>query len=607
MKSRQKRKPRGNYGGGSFRKNDAPSGNDINSLILYFTQKRYAEGETLAKKLAINFPQNGIIWKTLGAMLSLQGKETEAIEPMQKAAYFLPEDGETHINLGIILLKYGRLNEAEASLKRASDLKPDCADIQNSLGIALKGQGRLTEAEACYRRALEIKPDYAEAQNNLGTTLKDFGRFAEAETGLRRALKIRPDYAEAYSNLLFCLNYNNDISIYEHVEEAGRYGQMVAKKVETRFSTWLCTKHPERLRVGIVSGDMCNHSVGHFLESILSHVDSSKIELIAYSTHYQTDELTERIKPSFSAWRSLVNEKDQDAADLIHKDGIHVLFDLSGHTAHNRLPVFAWKPAPVQVSWLGYSGTTGVAEIDYYLADPFVVPPGEDDHFTEKIWRLPESYLCFSTPDVSVEVGSLPAEAAGRITFGCFNNLSKMNNDVVALWSRLLCAVTGSALFLRTSSLSDITVFKNTINRFAGHGIPADRLILDGTFSSRKDLFEAYNRVDLALDPFPYAGTTTSIEALWMGVPVITRRGRNFISHVGESILHNAGLDDWIAENDDDYVEKAVLHTANLENLATLRTNLRRQVLASPLFDASRFARHFEDALWTMWKNRFTN
>ena len=531
-----------------------------------------------------------------------QGRFTEAEASYRRALEINPGDAKAHCNLGNTLNDQGRLMEAEASYRRALEINPDYADAYNSLGSTLKGQGRLTEAEASYHRALEINPDYADAYNNLGGTLKGQGRLTEAEASYHRVLEINPQDAVAHSNLLFTLNYSPSNHISYCLEEACRYGQMVDRKVGSRFSAWQCMPRPERLRVGLVSGDLNNHPVGYFLENVLAQIDSTRIELIAYPTNSKEDELTARIKPYFCAWKSLVGRSDENAARLIHADGVHLLLDLSGHTAKNRLPVFAWKPAPVQASWLGYSGTTGVPQMDYFLGDPFVAPKEEDSHFTERIWRLPESYLCFTPPAVPVEIGPLPALTTGRITFGCFNNLTKMGDDVVALWSRVLQVIIGSKLFLRTRYLNDSVVLENTIKRFAARGIASNRLVLEGTLSTRAELFESYNRVDIALDPFPYSGTTTSVEGLWMGVPVITLMGDRFLSHIGESIVSNAGLVDWIAENDDDYVAKAVMHTTDLERLSTLRAQLRKKVLASPLFDAPRFARNFEAALWGMWE-----
>ncbi|MGA9665069.1 MAG: glycosyltransferase, partial [Gallionella sp.] len=327
----------------------------------------------------------------------------------------------------------------------------------------------------------------------------------------------------------------------------------------------------------------------------------TRIELIAYPTNPVTDELTSRIKPCFAAWKPLFGLSDEAAARMIHADGVHVLIDLSGHTKHNRLPVFAWKPAPVQASWLGYFATTGVAEMDYLLADAYVAPDGEEGHFTEAIWRLPQSYLCFTAPKFDLDVSPLPALTTGCVTFGCFNNLVKMNDAVVALWARVLQAVPGSRLLLKTKQLNDTIVCDLTRQRFAGCGIAPDRLMLEGG-SPRSELLAAYRTVDIALDPFPYPGGTTSVEAIWMGVPVITRRGDRFLSHMGETIAHNAGLQDWIAADDDEYVARAVEHTARLDRLATLRAGLRQQVLASPVFDASRFAGNFEAAMRGMWQ-----
>ena len=537
----------------------------------------------------------------LGNALREQGRLAEAEACYRQALSLKPDYVEGQNNLGVALQEQGRLPEAEACYRQALSIKPDSAEAHNNLGNALREQGRLSEAEACYRQALSLKPDYLEAQNNLGVALQEQGRLSEAEASLRRALSIKPDHAEAHSNLLFALSYTPDYHASHYLEEARRYGQMATKKVDTRFSAWRCAPRPERLRVGLVSGDLRNHPVGYFLESILARIDSSRSELIAYVTNHKVDDLTARIRPCFSAWKSLIGLSDKAAADVIHADGIHVLLDCSGHTSKNRLPMFAWKPAPVQVSWPGYFASTGVAEMDYLLGDPYVTPAGETGHFTEEVWQLPESYLCFTPPDVPLEVGPLPALSSNSVTFGSFNNLTKMNGAVVGVWAKVLQAVPYSRLFLKANQLNDPGVHDATRHRFAACGITPDRLILEGS-SPRAKMLEAYDRVDIILAPFPYPGGTTSVEGLWMGVPTITRHGDCFLSHIGESIAHNAGLADWIAENDDDYVAKAVIHTTDLGRLAALRATLRQQVLASPLFDAPRFARHLEAALWGMWE-----
>ena len=358
---------------------------------------------------------------------------------------------------------------------------------------------------------------------------------------------------------------------------------------------------PKRLRVGFVSGDLRNHPIGFFLESILSCIDPTKIELIAYPTTPKTDGLSDRIKPFFSIWKPIYGQSDEAVANLIYADGIHVLLDLSGHTAHNRLSMFGWKPSPVQVSWLGYFATTGLNEMDYLLGDPYVTPPENDGHFTEKVWRMPETFECLTPPDVDIEVAAPPALNRGYITFGCFNKLSKMNDKVVTLWAKVLEAVPNSRLFLKNMSLQKQSICERVIQRFAAQGINRERITLE-KHERREKYFAAYNRVDIALDPFPFAGATTSFDSLWMGVPVLTLAGDHFVSRMGVRTLMNAGLPDWIVDDEEEYVTKSVVFASNLDKLAMLRAGLRAQVLASPLFDARRFARNFEDSLWEMWR-----
>jgi predicted O-linked N-acetylglucosamine transferase (SPINDLY family) len=301
-----------------------------------------------------------------------------------------------------------------------------------------------------------------------------------------------------------------------------------------------------------------------------------------------------------SEWRSVVGMSDEAAARLIHEDGIQVLVDLSGHTAHNRLPVFAYKPAPVQVTWLGYFATTGVEAMDYILGDPYVTPEGEEHHFTERVWRLPQIYCCFSEPRYEVSVGALPALSNGYVTFGSFNNLAKVNDRVISLWSRVLQAVPGSKLLLKTKALADEGVRGRVRSRFAACGVGSDRLILEGP-APRGELLGAYNRVDIGLDPFPYPGGTTTAESLWMGVPVLTRRGDRFLSHVGETMAYNTGQGAWVAADDAQYVQKAVSFASDLRALSALRAQLRQTVLQSPLYDAKQFAKHLTQALTQMW------
>jgi protein O-GlcNAc transferase len=614
-------------------KSTNPSDTEINTLIQQYQAGRYGNAEKLAASLTKRFPNHQFGWKVLGVILQQTGKIRESLVPNQKAAALFPQDAEAHSNLGLTLQGLGRLNEAEASLRQAIALIPDRAEAHYNLGITLQELGRLDEAEASYTQATALKLGYAEAYNNLGNTLQELGRLDEAEASLRQAIALKPDYAEAHSSLGIALYRSGALeeaeascrkaialnpdftagympllfiqssSNFEHtsyLKDALSYAKSIRGEISSRFSEWSCAREPERLRIGLVSGDFHNHPVGFFLEGLLAQFNSSSLELYAYPTKLLEDELTTRIKPYFSYWSPLLGKSDQEAAQLIHNDKIHILIDLSGHTANNRLPIFAWKPAPIQVSWLGYWASSGVPEMDYILGDPFVTPNNEAAHFIEKIWQLPESYLCFTKPNVALEVMPLPALSAGVITFGCFNKLVKMTDEVVSLRSKILNIIPGSKLFLKNDQLQYASERNKVLSRFAAHGIGADQLILEGP-SPRAEYLASYNRVDIALSPYPYGGGTTSAEGLWMGVPVLTKRGDYFLSHLGESIAHNTGLSDWIAADEDEYIAKAVQFSSDLDGLMKLRAGLREQVLASPLFDAPRFARHFVRAVWSMW------
>ena len=388
------------------------------------------------------------------------------------------------------------------------------------------------------------------------------------------------------------------------LEEAKIFGEIAARQANS-ITSWNNAPDPERcLRVGFVSADLNFHPVGFFIEGVLHALasrDSGKLDIFAYTNNSRVDGVSQRIKSLCHHWTEVFGLMDYELAELIQKDEIDILIDLSGHSGRNRLPVFAWKPAPIQVTWLGYFATTGLEAIDYLIADPWTLPESEEANFTESIWRLPDTRLCFTPPDTNVVIRPLPALAEKTITFGCFNNLNKMNDTVIAVWARLLTEVPNSRLYLKARQLYRPSAHAEVIERFKRHGILPSRLVLEGP-EERANYLAAYNRVDIALDPFPYTGGTTTAEALWMGVPVLTMSGKHFLARQGVGLLMNAGLPDWIASDPDDYVARAVSHANDLEGLADLRTRLRAQVLSSPVFDAARFAMHFEAALRGMWK-----
>ena len=606
------------------------------AALAYHDQSRLEEAEAAYLRLLVGHPDHAAGLHNL-AMLHCQRNNPRAGLPLfERLCRLQPMSPGHHANLGNAYYIAGSLESAEQCYRRSLQLGGESPDGLYNLGNALKGQGRHEEALACYARAVALQPDHHEAYNNLGHVLHDMGRRFAAVRCFQRAAVIRPDdfkahfnlgmalggigqleaaracygkaiqlkpeFLDAHHTLLFLYNLLDTVPPQVSLEQACAFGAMVAARASP-FNGWLCEPVPDkRLRIGLVSGDFRVHPVGFFLEGLLSELASAPIELIAYANNTYDDELTARIKPRFAAWHSIAGMEDADLARRIHGDGVDILVDLAGHTRDNRLPVFAWKPAPVQVTWLGYFATTGVRGIDYILADPHVLPVKEESHFTELAWRLPEIYYCFTPPDIAIEPGPLPARGSGHVTFGCFNKLSKLNDDVVALWASVLRRVPGSRLLLKAAEMGEAEAARHLTARFAAQGIDEARLSIEG-HSPRAEYLAAYRRVDMALDPFPFPGGTTTVEGLWMGVPVVTMRGKRFIGHQGETILNNAGLSEWIARDEDEYVAKAVAHAANLDGLTDLRARLRRQLLASPVCDTPRFAMHFLAALRGMWQD----
>jgi predicted O-linked N-acetylglucosamine transferase (SPINDLY family) len=475
-----------------------------------------------------------------------------------------------------------------------------------NLGNFLKSHGQLKEAAIYFLHATKLHPEYVVAHGNLATTLIELGQIEAAVASFYQAVLVQPDFAAGHSNLLFVLNYTTIRGAEACLSEAKRYGAMVAKKAGSRFLAWKCERPVQRLRIGFVSADIINHPVGFFLDSLISQLDFSRIELVVYHNNLRADDLTERIRPYCTQWREILGLDDQSVAELIHADGIHVLVDLSGHTSKNRLPVFAWKPAPVQVAWLGYFATTGVAEMDYLLADPMGVPENQQSNFTEEIWYLPETRLCFSPPSVDLPVAPSPSLLKGYITFGCVQNLAKISDDVLRVWGEIFKKLPNARLRLACKQLGDPTVATQLMERLELHGIAKTRITMHGSVS-RVAYLAAYAEVDILLDTFPYPGGTTTCEALWMGVPTLTLAGETLLARQGASLLTAAALPNWIAVSKTDYIEKATHFASNFSQLSALRSQLREQVRHSALYDAPRFARHFETALWAMWHAKSPN
>jgi protein O-GlcNAc transferase len=487
---------------------------------------------------------------------------------------------------------------------RHCDWNPRHAEVHVNLAAALRAAGRLSAAIDALQQALVIAPDLGLAHSQLGHLLKTAGEPEAALPHFRQALALQPDRLSLHSELLFMQGYLHPTLEQRRSAwaDARRFGERAASRV-VPYTSWSVQPDPEkRLRIGLVSGDLRTHPVGYFVESVLAALRADdSFEVLLYANHADVDTLSQRLQTLCLGWKVIIGMEDATAAAAIRDDGVDVLIDLSGHTNHNRLPMMALKPAPVQLSWLGYCATTGLATIDAYIADRWIVPAGSEGEFVERIVRLPDSFLCFTPPPFDVPVGPLPASTHGQLTWGCFNHLAKMNDAVVALWSRILLAVPGSRLALMALPLSDAAIQQQVAARFARHGIPADRLWLQPA-RSRTDYLAAYRQIDMALDPFPYPGGTTSAEALWMGVPVLTLAGESALSRQGASLMHNVGLPDWVACDADHCVQLAVRHAQDLEALAALRQTLRARLLQSPVCDAPRFAAGLASCLRQVWR-----
>ncbi|MBF0628761.1 MAG: tetratricopeptide repeat protein [Magnetococcales bacterium] len=538
---------------------------------------------------------------TLGNIYSAAGRMSDAEQAYQNALAVQEESPETLLGLGNVYFVTGRHQLAVEIYLKVLTKHPNLTSALNNLAHMMFECGCYQKSRDLLEQALEHKPTDLNALLNYGRVLNTLGLHEEAEHAYRKALSIRPDFLEALNNLIFMHNYQEDGNLENYSQDVRRYGILVAKRASPFIHSHHGAKPERRLRVGMISGDLLNHPVGYFLAGILRRIDQDAIELYAYSNHGLEDELTQELKGVMPHWLNVVGMSDEQLAHRIHEDGIDILVDLSGHTARNRLPVFAWKPAPVQITWLGFFATTGLTAMDYILGDHYNLPEEESFHFAETPWRLPECYLCFTPPDLSIDVAPLPALRNRWITFGNCNRIEKWNDQVFECWAEVLKSVPNSRLLLKSLGLR----VEDEVRRIRDHwnrlGFSEERIILEGP-SPRSDYFHVYDRIDIILDSFPYPGVTTSVEGLWMGVPFIAMKGRMFLSHQGESILANAGLADWIATDSADYIAKAVHFAGDLEGLARLRSRLRDQVMRSALFDAERFGDHLVQAWRTMWR-----
>ena len=540
----------------------------------------------------------------LGNSFAAQGRMDQAVIHYERALSLKP-DAQVYNNLGNAYAVQGLRDLAVAQYERAISLRPAYPDAHNNLALVLTAQGKMDQAAIHYDRAVSLKPDFAEAHNNLALVLTAQGKIGEAIAHYKRALSLKPDYIDANSNLLLTLNYAPDI---DPVDVYAAHLSF-AKRLEAQVAAWIQPHSIDRsaqrrLRIGYVSSDFRQHSVACFIEPVLENHHHNQFEIFGYSNSSQEDAVTARLKSYADHWRNIALLSDEAVAQQIRNDKIDILVDLNGYTALNRVSVFARKPAPVQVSWLGYPNTTGLSAMEYRLTDGFADPVGMTEHlYSEKLMRLPECFSCYKPPLDAPEVSETPAQKKKYVTFGSFNHHAKITPPVMAIWARILQAVPRSRLTIKNFGLGAKTVQHEVHSMFRGLGIAPERLELLGHDRSQNDHLARYRDIDIALDPFPYNGATTTCEALWMGVPVITLAGKTHAGRVGMSQMSNLRLTDLISRTPEEYIATAIQLASDLERLNMLRKELRSRLASSPLTDARRFTKNLEQAYLVMWKN----
>lgn len=546
-------------------------------------------------------PSHAQAANNLGGLLfqsgDVKGAERLYCQALEHDSELLP----ARYNLGRVHHRMRHFSQAAVNYQQALEGRPDFADGHRNLGHVLIELRRFGEAFEAYQRVpAEDTPDYACVLNNMAYVYQERCQLELAEQCFRRAAAIDPNNTVTRDGLLFCMNYDPIRSIEDIYSEYLQWNKSVPRPAVVKPLDNVADPE-KRLRVGYVSADFFSHSASFFIEPLLSAHDRQQVEVVCYAGTNAEDEVSERLRENVQLWRNTVGMSDEAMADLIRADGIDILVDLSGHSKGNRLTVFARGPAPVQVTWLGYGYTTGLSEMNYFVADAVMVPECDDRWFSESVWRLPRPMFCYRPPLGMPPVSDLPAERNGYVTFGCFSRAIRYNERVVDAWSAILRAMPNSRLMLDTQAFDDEDTRRLFWRRFAEQGVSQGRIDLNYSSPSRA-VWDAYNSVDIALDPFPHNAGTTTFEALWMGVPVLSLMERPPLGRFGAAILVPLGLEDWLAGSEEHYVALAQAKALDLASLAGFRRTLRQRLEKSAFRDEIGFARAMEGAFREMWR-----
>ena len=600
---------------------------------IYQVQKRYVEAEQSFQQALKYDPNNSNIYAAIGAIYAIRESWEQVIECYKNAVSLKPKNAKFLLNLADAYRQINNLAEAEKLYHQAIKLNPTFLEAYFNLGYLYQEQhlgdhaittylaaielnpklvaawmnialiyterGQLTEALESINKSIAIDPNGVDALVALGNIKKDQGFMVEALAAYRHALSLQNGNSKIGGDYLFVMHYDSSITPLEIYEETLAWGMRHADPI-AHLEHHNDRNPARRLRIGYVSGDFRQHAVIYYLEPVLQSHDKSQVEIFCYANQARSDDVTTRLKSYADHWRDIFRLSDKAAADLIQKDKIDILIDLSGHTAGNRLLVFAYKPAPIQATWIGYFNTTGVKAIDYIITDCFLLPPGEEDMYVEKPLRLPNS-IVYKVHDLPITVNALPALTNSYVTFGCFNNLSKITPEVIELWAQILRKIPSAKLYLKNKSFGDVATCDLYRAQFTALGVVADRLRFSG-ISPLPEYLEAYNDVDLCLDPFPYNGATTTRDSLWMGVPMVALKGDRLAGRSAESMLSVVGLEEFIAATKEEYIEKAIAFANNIPRLVEVRNTLRQTLIAAPLTNPRLFTRGLEQAFRDIWK-----
>ncbi len=575
--------------------------NNIGAALM--AQGKFEEAAASYQKAIQIKPDYAEAYYNLGVALKDQGRLEETVSAYQRAIQIKPDYAEAYYNLGGTYQTLGRIEAAISAYQKALQVQPDYPEVYNNLGNALREQGKIDEALSCYQEVIRLKPDYAPVYNNEGNIfLQEHGRVREAISAYQKAVQLKPDYMEAHSNYLMAIHYDKQFTKKTILQETLDWSRRHSPPM--RFDRRLNNEADpgRRIKIGYVSGDLRRHPIGYFMETVLAHHHRGEVEVFCYYNHHTSDDITQKLQSFPLFWRKIAGKSDEEVEGMIIQDGIDILVDLSGHSPENRLLLFARRAAPIQATWMGYFDTTGIQAMDYIIADRHVIPEADERFYVEKVVRLPGCYLCYTPPSGVPEVSESPFLSSGYVTFGCFNNIAKANPRVVATWSRILGALPGSRLCLKTLGLRSANVRDDYIRMFSANGIDKERIDLLER-SPLHEYFAYYGNIDIVLDTFPFTGNTTTFDALWMGVPVPTLVHDTFVGRFGFSILSTLGLTDLIAFTEDDYVEIVLRLARDTERLSALRQNLRSKMSASPLCDGEGFAIELERIYRSMWKS----